>query len=694
MKRVLFCFMFMVLLPFFAAMAEDIVPPLGNTAAFFSDPTVPAPSLSKEIQTQSSDASSMKIKALVIGADDNGIALVDNGGLDVIRAGSMISLDGEGLVLRYRVKSVSSSGIELYFSSPNSEEGVIIPGKFKPLPYEGRPDPELLRYLECTEVPLELALRMISDQTGVNIVASTETVSAKVSVFLRNITANEAVAEICRSTGLWFRHDAATGAIRVTTQTEYQQNLASFREEQTETFTLLYPNVAEVASVIYGTYPERVMLSLGEEELLKDDEYDLARRFSRFNAIADNGGADFMTSEPPSVTSSGGGTSSGTLSFNNGRVTVLSPAVAGGQLSRREEKLLNDASARGDTNEVQRLLGDAGARAASIFVTVSRKNNMLVVRTSDAKAMEDIRALVKRLDVQTPMVLLEVKILELSLDNGFDWGIELGADKIFNEKSGNPTITAAGYGATLPGVLGDGLSFSLLNNDIAARLRMLEKEGKIRSLATPMLLTANNEVSRLFIGEERPIVKNVTSQTIVTSEGNTIVIPQTEISLENIGTLLLITPSINADRTVTFRLLQENSEVSGKTSIPIYSPTTGATSEALIDVVSSRSIAGTFVAKDGLSVAVGGLIRETESVQESRVPVLGSIPLLGWLFKNKETVKTRSELIVLLKPHLIARPVDGETVSRQVLENLAEHPARDGRDSLGILRQEPDKAKK
>lgn len=662
--------------------------PVESIYPAFSDPTVPSPALSGAIQARSAEVSAIKVVALVVGADDNGVAIVDSDGLKVIRAGGTISQNGEGIILNYRVKKVSSAGIELFLPGPDVDSGVVIPGKFRAIPCEGKPGPEFLRYLECTDVPLETVLRMISDQTGVNIVASSETEAVKVSAFLRNITAKDAVAEICRSTGLWYRHDAASGAIRITTQTEYQQNLASFREEQTETFTLLYPNVAEVASVIYGTYPERVMLSLGEEELLKDDEYDLARRFSRFNAIADNGGSDFMTSEPPSVTSSGGGTSSGTLSFNNGRVTVLSPAAAGGQLSRREEKLLNDASARGDTNEVQRLLGAAGARAASIFVTVSRKNNMLIVRTSDTKAMDDIRALVKRLDVQTPMVLLEVKILELSLDSGFDWGIELGADKTFNENSDNPTITRAGYGAGIPGVTGDGLTFSLLNNNIAGRLRLLEQEGKIRSLATPMLLTANNEVSRLFIGEERPIVKNVTSQTIVTSEGNTIVIPQTEISLENIGTLLLITPSINADKTVTFRLLQENSEVSGKTSIPIYSPTTGATSEAQIDVVSSRSIAGTFVAKDGLCVAVGGLIREMESYQESRVPVLGSIPLLGWLFRNVEKVKSRSELVVLLKPHLIARPSDGEAVSRQVLDDISEHPAKDGRESLGILRQE------
>jgi general secretion pathway protein D len=203
-----------------------------------------------------------------------------------------------------------------------------------------------------------------------------------------------------------------------------------------------------------------------------------------------------------------------------------------------------------------------------------------------------------------------------------------------------------------------------------------------------MLLTANDEVSRLFIGDERPMVRNITSQTIANGD-TTITVPQTEIQFQDVGTLLLITPNINADRTVTLRLLQENSEINeGGASIPIYSATDGGIIQNVsVDVVSSRSVSGTFVAKDEMTMAVGGLVTEVESEQERRVPFLGRIPLLGWFFKSKERVKQRTELIVMIRPHVISTPADGEDISKRVLEGLSEHPARDGRKSLDVLKE-------
>ena len=203
-----------------------------------------------------------------------------------------------------------------------------------------------------------------------------------------------------------------------------------------------------------------------------------------------------------------------------------------------------------------------------------------------------------------------------------------------------------------------------------------------------MLLTANNEVSRLFIGEERPMVRNITSQTIANGD-TTITVPQTEFELQSVGTMLLITPNINADRTVTLRLLQENSEINkGGATIPIYSATDGGIIQNVdIDVVSSRSVTGTFVAKDDMMMAVGGLIKEVESDQVRRVPFLGRIPLLGWFFRSTEKEKNRTELIVMIRPHVISTPTDGEGISRKVLEGLSEHPARDGRKSLGVLKE-------
>ncbi len=658
-------------------------------AAAQQDPTRPSAAMAGAMRGRIADISDLAIRALVVGGDDNGVALLgarDFTGLPV-RRDSIVNQEVDGVNVPLEVESVTSAGVKIRTSAAEDGEWTL-PGSFKALPPPEGDAAGLLRYVEFTRVPLATALRLIADQSGANISASASTEEKEVSIFLRNVKAETAVEEICRATGLWFRHDAATGIIRVTSMQEYEESLSSFREEQTESYTLLYPNVFEVASVIYGLYPERVMLSLGEEDILDSDQDDISRRFERFNQIASSGSSSFMKMDPGSVSVSGGGGGSGTIAFNNGRVTVVPPMA---RLAVDDARKLNDAESKG-AESLDKAATDYQTRSANIFVTVSRKNSMLMVRTSDAKAMEDIRALVKRLDVPTPMVLLEVKVLELLVDDDFASTFEYEITKDYRTTSSDSKMEAkAGFQGLNPLATEgrtDSLSFRLLSHHINMRIQLMEQEGKAKTLATPMLLTANNEVSRLFIGEERPMVRNITSQTIANGD-TTITVPQTEIQFQDVGTLLLITPNINADRTVTLRLLQENSEINeGGASIPIYSATDGGIIQNVsVDVVSSRSVSGTFVAKDEMTMAVGGLVTEVESEQERRVPFLGRIPLLGWFFKSKERVKQRTELIVMIRPHVISTPADGEDISKRVLEGLSEHPARDGRKSLDVLKE-------
>ena len=665
-----------------------------------ADPTRPQGRLAETLRGRVANLGKLRIRALVVGADNKGVALVGSDDFigSPLREGSTFHQDVDGVTVPLKVVSVSDEGVQL---ASEKEQSRFIRGCSRPLQGEKKVATGELRYVESTRVPLETLLRLIADQTGINIAVSAETAATPVSIFLRNVPADVAVEEICRATGLWFRRDAESKIVRVTTMREYEQSLASFREERTESFTLLYPNVAEVASVIYGLYPERVLLSLGEDDILDDEKNDISRRFDRFNTIAESGNSSFLEMDVPEASTTSSSSGSGVL-YGGGNVTVIGRKGrerAKESLSTSDAEAVSRAEKSGNTNAVMQLLGDYNGRAASIFVTVSRRNNMIVVRTSDTQAMDDIRALVKRLDVPTPMVLLEVKVLELSIDDGFNSSFEYSFQRSFNTTGDDPSPVDVSGG--FPGfdplskeARTDSMSFQVLSKHLQARIQLLEKDGKVKTLATPTLLTANNEVSRLFIGSERPIVKNITSQTIV-NEQTTVTVPQTEIDFQSVGTMLLITPNINADRTVTLRLLQENSEIEpAGATIPVYSQNDGGLVQNVpVDVVSSRSITGTFVAKDENTIAVGGLISETEKEVVSRVPVLGRIPLLGFLFRSTEKVKSRSELIVMIKPHVISTPSDGEAISRRVLDGLSAHPARDGRSSLLIHKDDAKEAK-
>ena len=143
---------------------------------------------------------------------------------------------------------------------------------------------------------------------------------------------------------------------------------------------------------------------------------------------------------------------------------------------------------------------------------------------------------------------------------------------------------------------------------------------------------------------------------------------------------------------MTIRLLQENSDVApDRVDIPVTGSTSSEGDVRSIEYVESRQITGTFVAKDGMSVIAGGLIREKEEEMYWRTPVLGSLPLLGWLFRGTEKSKRRTELVILIKPHVISTPVEGGRISRELMEALSAHPARDGRPSMEIFQGEGDR---
>ena len=667
------------------------------------DPTVAADAMADALRQRLTEADDMRLHALIVGASGEGVALVGPNAerATAVRRGSRLAQTVDGLKVDVSIKAVTPLGVEL--ATSGGRAGVFLPGSFTPLAAPTNPPPEFLSYLESEKVPIGGLMRLVSDQAGVNISVSDAASKKTVSIFLRNVTADAAVEEICRATGLWFRREPNGSVIRIMTMDEYSDNLNTFREESTEMFTLLYPNVIEVASVIYGLYPDRTLISLGEEEFDEDDEYDLSRRFRRFRVLDDNGGSQFMSLEAPQTTSTGSRSGSGNFSFSRGGAT--SRLTQWDQLRQRnrqrnrlggdqvplgadDARLMEGAYRQGDTNLLDSVRAQATSSTANIFVSLSRKNNMLVVRTSDVRVMDEIRGLVKKLDVPTPMVLMEVKVLEIDVDDNYE------ATFKYSFNRGTHVVGHNGGTSDAANIFADVLqasqasydptfTFRVIADNISAQIQLLQQDGKVRTLATPTLLVANNEVSRIFSGKEYPLVSGWTRGDTVVSDSGIVQGNMTvQITKEDVGTMLLITPNINADKTVTLRLLQENSEVSpAKVDIPVDG---GTGASKAIEYVESRSLAGTFVAKDGMTIMAGGLVKETEGETYWRTPVLGSIPLLGWLFRGTEKVKKRTELIVLIKPHVILTPMEGGKISSELMKALSAHPAADGRDSMGV----------
>jgi general secretion pathway protein D len=686
---------------------------LAQEAVELPDPTRASPRLKAALLAGGSAIPDLTVKGLVLSAArESGAVMLEvaGGGRVLARPGLPFTLVADGEPRRLLVKRISAEGIEI--EAPEQKESVTL-ATFGPATSQRGGLPGEVDYAEFRDLPLIDALRMLSDQTGSNYSASVEANKIPVNAMLRNVTANSVVEEICKSHGLWFRRDATSGIMRIMTVGEFEKDLAGYREEQTEVFTLKYPNVNEVAFAIADLYGDRVEFALGAEESDADMRRDLEGRFDRFdvlnyrtqtsgdlngsfggsvvggnvNGFFSNSGRTFgFNSESDRFGSDGGSRYSRNRSSRRVDPTAQAEEGQFRSLTPEQAQRVERALLRSENAEVEALR----KRPATIFVTASRRNNQIAVRTADAGALEAIRALVTRMDVQTPLVLLEVKVVSIELGREF----RSAFDYQFNDGTLGASFsrgevgTLAGGGRNVPGLPGAGfdsgdMTFVVVSDNFRARMQLFEQKNRVKTLSTPTLLTANNEVSRIFLGEQRPIVTGISSQTILT-DNNVATTPNTTTELRNVGTTLLITPNINSDRTVTLRLVQDNSFISPRAaSIPIVTNTsqtgllgnvtnrrTGVQNVA-VDVVASRTVSGTFVAKDGMAIAVGGLIEDVDSDQRSQVPVLGDIPVLGFFFQRKEREKSRRELVMMIRPYVLTTPADGERISRDMLDRLA-----------------------
>ncbi len=597
-------------------------------------------------------------------------------------------------------------------------------------PFERR-----ISIMDVAGVAMGDVARVLAAETGLNIAPTMAAATNKVTLRLAGLPAGTVLETLCTSHGLWMRRDGATGVVRVYAAHEFRRDLGSMRDERTEVFTLLYPNVVDIAQAVADVFGDRVMVSGLESE--DAGVMDLQQRLQRFdlldqrasglgtaaqgaaggmggmrggmggvgNGMMGNGFAGGMGGMGLGA-GTGGGRARATLLVTRARELAMGGAdLSAEQIQGMAGGMVGEADGRRrmavESVEAERAMG----RRAAIHVAVMRRQNRLVVRTADEEAMRDIRMLVTRLDVAQSMVLLDVRVLRVQLGDGFNSAFDYSflrtaGDGVVNgswstgEIQGPPGVGVPGAGV-LPGAPmrpgGGGFDsqsmvFQYLGQDVRARLSLLETRGRLRSVATPMLLTANQEVSRVFVGEEVPIVRGFSGGGAIPTGGNGVVAQNANANVEfrPVGTTLLLTPNINADRTVTLRLVQENSSLRRQgASIPVPSEGGGFRSLA-VDVVQSRAVSGTFMAQHAQTVVVGGLVEEQETEDRSGVPWLGRLPVLGAVFRREARTRGRSELVVIVRPFIVSTPAEAEAISARLAREVSLEPRAWG-DGMGTV---------
>ena len=338
-------------------------------------------------------------------------------------------------------------------------------------------------------------------------------------------------------------------------------------------------------------------------------------------------------------------------------------------------------TARGDAEAPTGSIGAGVSIGGAIHVTADPATRSLVVMASPRDFLS-LRRVVEALDRERRQVYIEAYILELSSQHA------LGTD--VSGHFGRPTADGGlGFASSAPGdinsavldtsvltglaagVLGPGIASSVLGQDLPAFgvvIQALEQHEDVNIVSDPHMYTADNKTARMEVGKRIPVPTGTN-----TFGGAAGPVSQTNYSREDVSLELEVTPHIGQDRALSLDIRIESQEVIEGADTDA-GPTTTKRLLELEEVV----------ARDGQPVVLGGLVQERERIARRQIPGLGSIPVLGWLFKKRTRSREKVNLLVVLVPHVLESPDDARRIHERRLaerrELLERETAFDRRD--------------
>jgi general secretion pathway protein D len=320
------------------------------------------------------------------------------------------------------------------------------------------------------------------------------------------------------------------------------------------------------------------------------------------------------------------------------------------------------------SNQNTTMVGDA-------MITSDVDSRRLIVVTDDT-TNDNIKTIIAGLDKPKPQVLINVVFLQVTHDNSFDLGAEATYRGPVAIKTNPDSIATSRFGeaAQLANPTVYGAFYQLIGRDVNATIHALSGVTKTEILSRPSILTRSNQQATILVGQSIPII---TSSTVNTTTNSIINTP----TYTDVGIILKVTPFITADGLVEMIVSPEISSLSA-TTVAI---STGVNAP----VIDRRSADTVVVTQSDRTIVIGGLISSQKNDTETKVPILGSIPLLGAAFRRtiKEDIKT--ELIIFLTPHVVARPEDLGSLTQNERANLNLAPQAFEKADLSRLLPKP-----
>lgn len=315
--------------------------------------------------------------------------------------------------------------------------------------------------------------------------------------------------------------------------------------------------------------------------------------------------------------------------------------------------------------------GKQPALSTEVKIVADKATNSLVI-TAKPEEFQVLEPIIIKLDIPRKQVYVEALIMEitsnLSVSVGVNWtgggktDLPFGADD--GVAFGGSNTSALGVldqtgSLALPSGLTAGVvSFpitigGITFSNLAAIINAAQTDNDFNVIATPQLMTLDNEEATVVVAENIPFSTRVDEGTSTTDRAIQ------SLEYRDVGVTLKVTPQINEKRFVKLKIYQEKSSVVSETS------QISATQVVLAPTTRKRTAETNVQVRDGQTVVIAGLVGDDVDVSVTKVPCLGDIPMLGWLFKSEKRTTRRTNLLIFLTPYIVATPQEAEEIYRQ-----------------------------
>ncbi|MBO4707314.1 MAG: hypothetical protein J5594_01985 [Elusimicrobiaceae bacterium] len=450
--------------------------------------------------------------------------------------------------------------------------------------------------IRVNQVPIGTFLNSISAQSKINFIMGEEFSGKKISASLTNVTVREALDTLLRVQGLTYQRVGKSDSYVITNRSEEAPNTI------TKVYTLNY-------------------VSLQPNTSLSNDLSSVMPADVTSSSFNSGSGTSLNVFDSSSL---GGGTGGPGFSLNNSNSQTISG---------------NGSSAI--LGVIKSVLTKQGK------IAIDSRTNKLII-TDVPEVFPQIESILDELDVKAPQILIEAQVIEVSkgsgYDVGFNWNLEGtftgGSTEMpwnyFGARNGNKilrylgtVVASEGGPKTTPPTLDWG-NFTVI-------FKALMQNQEARSLGKPKVITMNNNQAMVTSSRDASI-GTITRDTGSGSSGTT---TTSGTERKRVGLTLIVTPQVNKEGYVTLTVL------------PSYSDLIASETGETYDTV-TRAVTTQVRVKSGQTVVLGGLLQSTEKETVYKVPLLGQIPVLGWLFTSKQKTKSTTDLVIFITPTVLS----------------------------------------